>query len=113
MNQNDVQVYVTYIKELLFHTEMAQLDKTALSEDTKELAKHLEFLNGCRSFFRYFLLKASAFSATMGYMHFSQNITVVRSSPFTIGFTANDGCVMQTTLLGKVPEAGKTLYNGS
>lgn len=47
MNQNDVQVYVEYIKELLFHTETAKLDKTVLSEDTKELSEYLEFLGAC------------------------------------------------------------------
>lgn len=47
MNQNDVKVYVKYIKELLFHTETAQLNKTALSEDTKELTEYLEFLGAC------------------------------------------------------------------
>ena len=47
MNQNDAQVYINYIKELLFHTETAQLDKTALSEDTRELSQYLEFLGAC------------------------------------------------------------------
>lgn len=47
MNQNDVQIYVNYIKELLLHTETAKLDKMALSEDTQELASYLAYLGTC------------------------------------------------------------------
>lgn len=47
MNQNDVQIYVNYIKELLLHTETAKMDKMALSEDTKELTEYLAYLGTC------------------------------------------------------------------
>ena len=83
--------------------------------DIKKYAKKTHSFNGCRSFFRYFLLKADAFSVTMEPCILRRNL--LRQSSFTTGFIANDSCVMRTyttlwNILGKVPELGEPLQYG-
>lgn len=47
MNENDNKILYEYIRDLIYRTDKAVLDKNAVSDDAKQLAGALEYLGEC------------------------------------------------------------------